>query len=62
VIDGCPLACARKTVEHLGLHITDYLEVMSEGIIKTNDFDLNPNDISRIVAHALETLESNATS
>jgi len=38
VIDGCSLQCARKTVEHAGLRVTDHLDLAAEGLRKCRDF------------------------
>ncbi|SFG81398.1 Uncharacterized protein, contains metal-binding DGC domain [Desulfotomaculum arcticum] len=47
-IDGCPVQCAKKTLEHAGLMITDYVLVTDEGIQKTHDFNLQVADIEKI--------------
>jgi len=49
-IDGCSTACAKKTLEHAGLMVTDQLDVTEEGIEKSHDFELNLQDISAIAA------------
>lgn len=38
VIDGCGLHCARKTVEHAGLTVTDHLDLSAEHLAKSRDF------------------------
>lgn len=38
VIDGCGLQCARRTVEHAGLHVTDYVDLSSEELEKSREF------------------------
>ena len=35
-IDGCQTACARKTLEHAGLKVTDWICVTEEGITKNH--------------------------
>jgi uncharacterized metal-binding protein len=35
VIDGCPVLCAKKTVEHVGLHVDELIVVTDEDIEKT---------------------------
>jgi len=55
-IDGCSTACAKRTLEHAGLMVTDYLDVNREGITKSHDFKLSLEDISSIVAKAKERL------
>ena len=45
VLDGCSLQCARKTVEHAGLTVTDHLDLSSEALTKTRDFDRLQQDV-----------------
>jgi len=47
-IDGCPVTCAKKTLEYVGLKITDYVVVTDLGIEKKHDFKLNSQDIETI--------------
>ncbi|MDD5692434.1 MAG: putative zinc-binding protein, partial [Candidatus Omnitrophica bacterium] len=39
-IDGCSVACAKKTIEHAGLNVTDYIDIAKEGIVKNKNFRL----------------------
>jgi uncharacterized metal-binding protein len=39
VIDGCSLHCARKTVEHARLRVTDHVDLSAEDLSKSRDFD-----------------------
>lgn len=48
-IDGCPVACAKKTLEHAGFNIDEYVEVMGLGIEKNHDFNLNQADVKKVV-------------
>jgi len=49
VIDGCPVQCARKTLEHAGF-IADVHEVITElGFEKNHDFLLDVYDLESIV-------------
>lgn len=45
VLDGCSLQCARKTVEHAGLPVTDHLDLSCEDMAKTRDFDRIQQDV-----------------
>ncbi len=49
VIDGCPVACALKTVQSVGLEPTDYLDVTEQGIEKNHDFRPDPMAVSTVV-------------
>lgn len=35
VVDGCPVGCAKKIVEHAGINIDGYIELSAEGFEKT---------------------------
>lgn len=48
-IDGCPVACAQKTLEHAGLSIGEYVQVTELGIEKNHDFNLDPKDVEKVV-------------
>jgi uncharacterized metal-binding protein len=56
-IDGCPVACARKTLEHAGFNIDEYVQVTELGIEKNHEFSLDPSDVGR-VSHHLASLVS----
>lgn len=47
-IDGCPVACAKKTLEHAGFNIDEYVQVTDLGIEKSHNFDLNPSEVGKI--------------
>jgi uncharacterized metal-binding protein len=55
-IDGCSVACARKTIEHAGIGVTDWVCVTEEGIAKTHDFKLAPEEIELISRRTKESL------
>jgi len=55
-IDGCSVECAKKTIEHVGLTITDYIDIAKEGIAKNKDFKLSQQDILFIVKRAKQEL------
>ena len=57
-LDGCSVACARKTIEHAGLPVTDWICVTEEGIDKVHEFMLSPDDITRIARRTRESLAS----
>jgi uncharacterized metal-binding protein len=45
VLDGCSLQCARKTVEHVGLTVTDHLDLSAENMPKGRDFERVQQDV-----------------
>ncbi len=56
-IDGCSIACAKRTLKHAGLMVTDHLDVTQEGIEEmVGDFKLSLQDISSIVTKVKERL------
>ena len=55
-IDGCPVACSKKTIEHAGLVVTDWICVTDEGIVKTHQFKLASQDIALVAERARQTL------
>jgi len=57
-IDGCSLACAKKTVEHAGLMVTDWLCVTDEGIEKNHEFTISEAQISMLIQRAKEYFSS----
>jgi uncharacterized metal-binding protein len=50
-IDGCPVACAKKTLEHVGFNIDEHIQVTELGVEKTHDFNINPSDVGKITDH-----------
>ena len=50
-IDGCPVACAKKTLEHAGFNIDEYVQVTELGIEKNHNLDLNPPHVEKVANH-----------
>jgi uncharacterized metal-binding protein len=50
-IDGCSVACAKKTLEHAGFNIDEYVQVTEMGIEKNHNFDLHPSDAGKVADH-----------
>lgn len=48
-LDGCQEACAKKTIEHAGLPVTDWVCVTDEGVAKSHQFKLAAEEIDLIV-------------
>ena len=55
-LDGCEVACARKTIEHAGLGVTDWICVTEAGIAKNHKFKLPPEHIALIAERTRESL------
>lgn len=50
-IDGCPVACAKKTLEHAGFNIDEYVQVTEIGIEKNHDLDPMAPDVDKVTAY-----------
>jgi len=51
-IDGCPVACAKKTLEHAGFQIHEYVQTTDLlGIEKDHQFNLDAADVERVSHH-----------
>jgi uncharacterized metal-binding protein len=50
-IDGCPVACAKKTLEHAGFGIDEYVEITSMGIEKNHNLDPLTPDVEKVTNH-----------
>lgn len=49
VVDGCPVSCAKKMVEHVGITVNDYIIITEEGIEKTpGQFNITDDEIQKI--------------
>ena len=57
-LDGCQVACSRKTIEHAGLTVTDWICVTEEGVVKDRQFRLAQQDVDLIVRRTNESLAS----
>ena len=55
-LDGCQVACAKKTIEHAGLTVTDWICVTEAGVTKNHQFKLAKDDIDLIVRKTKESL------
>ncbi len=50
-IDGCPVGCAKRTLEHTGFNIDEYVQVTELGIEKNHEFSLAASDIEKVSRH-----------
>ncbi len=55
-LDGCQVACAKKTIEHAGLTVTDWICVTEEGVVKNHQFKLAPEEIDLITRKTKDLL------
>ncbi len=50
-IDGCPVACAKKTLEHAGFQIHEYVQTTDLGIEKNHQFNLDDAEVGKVSHH-----------
>ena len=50
-IDGCPVACAKKTLEHAGFNIDEYVEITALGIEKNHNLNPLPSDVDKVTQY-----------
>ena len=50
-IDGCQVACAKKTLEHAGFNIDEYIQVTDLGIEKNHDLNPLTPDVEKVSNH-----------
>jgi uncharacterized metal-binding protein len=55
-IDGCPVACAKKTLEHAGFSIDEYVQVTDLGIEKNHDLVPPLPDVKKVAAHLVDRI------
>ena len=56
VLDGCPVACAKKCVDAAGITGYEYLVVTELGIEKKHTFDLGPEELGKTLTAARDKL------
>jgi uncharacterized metal-binding protein len=57
VIDGCPVHCARKTLEHADCPVTVHVVVTDIGVRKTSDFHIDDKDVIKVENAVKENLK-----
>jgi uncharacterized metal-binding protein len=50
-IDGCPVACAKNTLEHAGFNIDQYVETTTLGIEKNHDLNPLTSDVDKVTQY-----------
>jgi uncharacterized metal-binding protein len=60
-IDGCPVACARKTLEQAGVPVEKAVVITALGIDKNHEFMWSYDELDLVVAAALEDIPSVAS-
>jgi uncharacterized metal-binding protein len=49
VIDGCGLACAKKSLEHADINVHKHIVLTDQGINKSKDLDMKPSEVKDIL-------------
>ncbi len=58
-IDGCAVACSKKTLEHAGIPVAGWICITDYGIKKTsNKFDIEQGELERTLNGVREALSS----
>ena len=60
VLDGCPVACGKATMEAAGLRDYEYLVVTDLGIEKKHEFALNAADVDRVLQECRSRLNGSS--
>jgi uncharacterized metal-binding protein len=55
-VDGCQVACAKKTLEHAGFNIDEYVQVTELGIEKDHNLDLNPSNVGKVADYLISRI------
>ncbi|MFC1861424.1 putative zinc-binding protein [Chloroflexota bacterium] len=55
-LDGCKTTCAKNTIEHAGLNVTDLTCTTDEGIEKNHQFDISPKEVELVVHRTKQLL------
>ncbi len=50
-IDGCPVGCGKKTLEHAGFNIDEYVQVTELGFEKNHDLNILAPDVGKVAQH-----------
>ncbi len=50
-IDGCAVACGKKTLEHAGFKIDEHVQVTDFGIEKNHDLNLDFSGFEKVTDH-----------
>lgn len=57
VIDGCAIGCAKKILERAGIAITDYIDIVQEGIANSQECKISQQDIFFIAKQVQQKLK-----
>ena len=55
-IDGCPVNCAKETLEHAGIAVDKHIVVTELGVKKNHDLDITSSQAKDVMEKVLEIL------
>ena len=55
-IDGCPVNCAKETLEHAGIDVDTHIVVTELGVKKNHDLDIPPAQVKEVMEKVVEVL------
>jgi uncharacterized metal-binding protein len=56
VIDGCPLKCAKKTLEHAGINVDKHIVLTELDIKKDHDLNISPDQVKEALKKVIDVL------
>ena len=60
-IDGCPVACAKKVLEHAGFKTHEYIQVTEMGMEKNHGFDYPQSEVDKVANHLKDRIAQRRT-
>ena len=56
VIDGCPLKCAKKTLEHAGINVDKHIVLTELDIKKDHELNVSPDQVKEALKKVIDVL------
>jgi uncharacterized metal-binding protein len=56
VIDGCPLKCAKKTLEHAGINVDKHIVLTELDIKKDQNLNVSPDQVKEAMKKVMDVL------
>lgn len=55
-IDGCPVNCAKETLDHAGIDVDTHIVVTELGVKKNHDLDIPPAQVEEVMKKVVEII------
>lgn len=55
-IDGCPVNCAKETLDHAGIDVDTHIVVTELGVKKNHDLDIPPAQVEEVMEKVVEII------